>query len=215
MSCDPNFTFSIDGHNMTVIEVDAINHEPLAVDSIQIFAGQRYSFVLTASQPVDNYWVRALPNSGTTNFAGGVNSAILRYLGAPLTEPTTAQTNSTAPLVETALVPLDHAAAPGEPVDGGVDYALSLLMSFNGSKFFMNGATFTPPSAPVLLQILSGASSAADLLPSGSVYTLPSNATIELSFPVNDQGKVGAPHPFHLHGVSTIKLIPFGGGLVC
>ena len=47
ISCDPNFTFSIDGHNMTVIEVDAVNHEPLVVDSIQIFAGQRYSFVVS------------------------------------------------------------------------------------------------------------------------------------------------------------------------
>lgn len=200
MACDPNFKFSIDGHNMTVIEVDAVNHEPLTVDSIQIFAGQRYSFVLTADQAVDNYWIRALPSSGTTNFAGGVNSAILRYLGAPLTEPTSAQTNSTAPLVETALVPLDHAAAPGEPVAEGVDYALSLSISFNGSRFFMNGATFTPPTAPVLLQIMSGAQSAQDLLPSGSVYTLPANATIELSFPITNTGAIGAPHPFHLHG---------------
>ncbi|PIL36360.1 transporter [Ganoderma sinense ZZ0214-1] len=206
MACDPNFTFSIDGHTMTVIEVDAVNHEPLAVDSIQIFAGQRYSFVLAASQPVDNYWVRALPSSGTTTFAGGMNSAVLRYLGAPPTEPapTSAQANSTstdtAPLVETALVPLDHAAAPGEPTVGGVDYALNLVMSFDGTKFLMNGAAFSAPSMPVLLQILSGASSAADLLPSGSVYVLPSNATVELSFPVTDVNRVGAPHPFHLHG---------------
>lgn len=31
---------------MTIIEVDGINSEPLAVDSLQIFAGQRYSFVV-------------------------------------------------------------------------------------------------------------------------------------------------------------------------
>lgn len=48
MSCDPNFTFSIDGHNMTVIEADAVNHEAVVVDSIQIFAGQRYSFVVSS-----------------------------------------------------------------------------------------------------------------------------------------------------------------------
>ena len=47
MACDPNFTFSIDGHNMTVIEADAVNHEPVVVDSIQIYAGQRYSFVVS------------------------------------------------------------------------------------------------------------------------------------------------------------------------
>jgi iron transport multicopper oxidase len=40
ISCDPNFTFSVDGHNMTIIEVDGNNVEPLVVDSIQIFAGK-------------------------------------------------------------------------------------------------------------------------------------------------------------------------------
>jgi iron transport multicopper oxidase len=43
MACDPSFGFSIDGHKMTVIEADGINTVPLVVDSIEIFAGQRYS----------------------------------------------------------------------------------------------------------------------------------------------------------------------------
>ena len=47
LSCDPNFTFYIQGHNFTVIEVDSVNVEPVTVDSIQIFAGQRYSFVVS------------------------------------------------------------------------------------------------------------------------------------------------------------------------
>ena len=46
ISCDPNFTFSIDGHNMTVIEVEGTNVQPLLVDSIQIFAGMRESHFL-------------------------------------------------------------------------------------------------------------------------------------------------------------------------
>lgn len=62
----------------------------------------------------------------------------------------------------------------------------------------MNGAPFFPPSIPVLLQILSGNMSAQSLLPEGSVFTLPRNATVELSIPA---GVVGGPHPFHLHGV--------------
>nr|AIZ72726.1 laccase G [Trametes hirsuta] len=200
LSCDPNFTFSIDDHNMTVIEVDAVNHEALTVDEIQIYAGQRYSFVLTADQDVGNYWIRALPNGGTVSFSGGVNSAILRYSGAPEVEPTTNQTLSTNTLVETDLVPLDDPAAPGEAVAEGVDYAMSLNFSFNGSNFFINGATFVPPTVPVLLQILSGAQSASSLLPSGSVYSLPSNSTIEIAFPITATNAPGAPHPFHLHG---------------
>jgi iron transport multicopper oxidase len=40
---------------MTIIEADGISTQPLVVDQIQIFAGQRYSFVLNANQAVGNY----------------------------------------------------------------------------------------------------------------------------------------------------------------
>ncbi len=70
----------------------------------------------------------------------------------------------------------------------------------HGGSFTVNGTTFEAPSVPVLLQILSGAQNAQDLLPSGSVYSLPSNATVELSIPAF---AIGGPHPFHLHGVSV------------
>ncbi|TFK49626.1 hypothetical protein OE88DRAFT_1736630 [Heliocybe sulcata] len=43
--------------------------------------------------------------------SGGVNAAILRYVGAPNTEPTTAQTPSVMPLQETNLHPLVNPAA--------------------------------------------------------------------------------------------------------
>jgi hypothetical protein len=39
ISCDPSFIFSIDNHNLTVIEVEGINVQPLEVDSLEIFAG--------------------------------------------------------------------------------------------------------------------------------------------------------------------------------
>jgi iron transport multicopper oxidase len=55
MACDPNYMFSIDGHNLTVIEADGVLHKKLTVDSLQIFAGQRYSVILKAKQPVGNY----------------------------------------------------------------------------------------------------------------------------------------------------------------
>ena len=74
----------------------------------------------------------------------------------------------------------------------------------NGTNFFINDASFVPPTVPVLLQIMSGASTAQDLMPVGSVYPLPSNSTIELSFPVTATNAPGAPHPFHLHGVCSL-----------
>ncbi|KAJ7164416.1 laccase [Mycena filopes] len=199
MSCDPNFTFSIDGHVMTIIEADSVNVEPLTVDSIQIFAGQRYSFVLSADQDIGNYFIRTVANGGTAGFANGINSAILRYATADIVDPTTNATTSTAPLVETDLHPLVATAVPGTAVAGGADVVMNLAISldFTTFKFEINGASFTPPTVPVLLQILSGAQTATDLLPTGSVFTLPPNSVIELSIP---GGTPGAPHPFHLHG---------------
>jgi iron transport multicopper oxidase len=194
------------------------------VDSIQIFAGQRYSFILTADQPVDNYWVRALPNSGNTTFIGGINSAILRYGGAPVAEPITVQPISTNPLVETNLHPLEDPAAPGISMPGAADVNLNLDIQFNTSifEFTVNNATFNPPSVPVLLQIISGALTPQKLLPSGDVYVLPPNKVIEISMPGGSPGSpvsnkcilniylltIFLQHPIHLHGVRDIHQFP-------
>jgi iron transport multicopper oxidase len=165
---------------------------------------QRYSFVLNADQPVDNYWIRALPDSGNRNlsstFENGVNSAILRYSGAPDKEPTSEEPPLTNPLVEANLHPFTPIPVPGEPRPDGADRIFDLKFGFNAlGNFTINGAAFAPPTVPVLLQILSGTKSAHDLLPKGSVYTLERNKTIQVNLPSNF---TGGPHPFHLHGVS-------------
>nr|BAU94249.1 laccase [Pholiota microspora] len=211
ISCDPNFTFSIDGHSFTIIEADGVNTQPLVVDSIQIFAGQRYSFILSTDQAVDNYWIRALPNVGTQGFDGGVNSAILRYWNATIEDPVTNSTASNL-LVETDLHPLTNAAAPGVATPGAADVNLNLDIQFDFTNldFTVNNATFIPPSVPVLLQIMSGAMTAADLLPAGSVYVLPPNKVIEISLP---GGSVGSPHPIHLHG-HTFSVVRSAGSSV-
>ncbi|KIL57545.1 multicopper oxidase [Amanita muscaria Koide BX008] len=193
MSCLPNFIFSIDNHNMTIIEADGISTKSVTVNSLQIFAAQRYSFVLKAYQPVDNYWIRATPDKGP------VGSAILRYAGAPVANPTTVKANTTIALLETSLSPLYDAGAPGNPVQGGADVNINLNIVFNTteSKYLVNGFTFDPPATPVLLQILSGARTAQEMLPPGSVYILPRNKSVEVSIP---GGSAGGPHPIHLHG---------------
>ncbi|RDB27655.1 Laccase-1 [Hypsizygus marmoreus] len=211
ISCDPNYIFSIDGHTLTIIEVDGVNVTPLTVDSIKIFAGQRYSFILNANQAVSNYWVRADPNVGGTGFAGGINSAILRYEGADAVDPTTESTLSN-PMLETDLHPLTNPGAPGAPTEGGADVAINLgiVFSFTDLTFAVNGATFVPPTVPVLLQIISGARTAQELLPDGSVYALPPNQVIEISIP---GGSTGSPHPFHLHG-HTFDVVRSAGSSV-
>ncbi|KAK7032510.1 laccase, multicopper oxidase, benzenediol:oxygen oxidorectuctase [Paramarasmius palmivorus] len=200
-ACDAAYTFSIDNHTMTIIEADAVNTEPIEVDSLMIYAGQRYSFVLNADQTVGNYWIRANPNIGTIGYTNGINSAILRYDTADEVEPDVLDITTSNLLNEADLVndqPLENPGAPGEAVVGGVDYALHLNFAFTSSATFtVNDVTFVPPTVPVLLQILSGAQTADSLLPSGSVVALPANSTIELSM---TGGLLGLEHPMHLHG---------------
>lgn len=73
----------------------------------------------------------------------------------------------------------------------------------NSGLFTVNNASFVPPNVPVLLQIMSGAQNAQDLLPSGSVIELPLNKDIEITLAANRKA-VGGPHPFHLHGVCIL-----------
>nr|GAT51440.1 laccase [Mycena chlorophos] len=197
MSCDPNFIFTIDNHTFTIIEVDGVNSQPLPVDAVQIYAAQRYSMVLNANQSVDNYWIRTVANGGTAGFDNGINSAILRYVGADVVDPVTPLVDSVNPLVETNLHPLVAMAVPGKPERNGADVNMNLVITFDGTDFDINGHPFIPPTVPVLLQILSGAHTAAELLPNGSVFPIPLNSSIELTIP---GGTAGAPHPFHLHG---------------
>ncbi|KAJ7100871.1 laccase 3 [Mycena belliarum] len=200
MSCEPNFVFSIDGHEMTIIEADGISTKPVVADSIQIHAGQRVSFILEARKRVDNYWIRSVPNIGDKSFTGGVNSAILRYLYAPNRDPRTQSTTSTKPLLESSLHPLKPVPVPGKPVVGGADVVLNLNIGLNLEKlqYTLNGEAFLPPAAPALLQILSGAKTAQDLLPKGGYIALPPNKVIEISIPGGTDP--ASPHPFHLHG---------------
>lgn len=198
ISCDPSFAFSIDGHNFTIIEADGLLTEPLVVDKLDILAGQRYSVVLIADKPVDNYWMRSLPNSVNASFVGGMNSAILRYQGAPLVDPTTVNTSSQAPFAEINLHTLINPGAPGIPGYGNADINLNFQVNNASGFFYLNGVSYKPPTVPVLLQILSGAQEPSQLLPNGSIVVLEANKVVELTLSIVTGP--GGPHPIHLHG---------------
>ncbi|EJD08221.1 laccase [Fomitiporia mediterranea MF3/22] len=200
--CGPTYNVSIDGHQMTIIEADGIETEPLTVDSLQIFASQRYSVVVTADQPIDNYWIRVIPtgaeagNGTNESFVGGLNAAILRYEGANNTEPTSEPIPNGVPLNEADLAPLINPGAPGGHDINGADYNITLTTSLDLTTglHLINGIAYEPPKIPILLQVLSGVTDPRKLLPKGSVIGLPRNKVIQVELPG------GFPHPFHLHG---------------
>ncbi|KAK7044111.1 hypothetical protein VNI00_007828 [Paramarasmius palmivorus] len=200
MSCESSHIFSIDNHNLTIIEADGQYTEPHTVTTIPLLAGQRYSFILHANQRPGNYWIRSSPDSGPIGYKDGINSAILRYTGAPRREPTSSSaTLKTEILREADLHALHNPAAPGVPRPGGADHVITITMGFElPAHFYMNGVQWAPPVVPVLTQVLSGAKSAHELLPKGLVYTLPRNKTIEVYY--FGGNAPSGPHPFHLHG---------------
>ncbi|KIJ21194.1 laccase [Paxillus involutus ATCC 200175] len=211
LSCDPSFNFTIDGHRMTIIEADGTEVVPVEVDSMPVLAGQRYSVVVTADQPVANYWIRSMNNQANQTFDGGQNMAILRYAGALDQDPTSAAGPYELSFDESALHPLVDPGAPGIPEIGKADVNLNMVVGFQSPPglFLINNVSWSNPPMPVLLQILSGARHPSELLPNGSVYELPPNKVVEISFPITGTG-AGAPHPIHLHG-HTFNVVRVAG----
>ncbi|KAG6916563.1 hypothetical protein DXG01_006334 [Tephrocybe rancida] len=184
LSCDPSYNFTIHNHQMTIIEADGESTEQHVVDSMEVWAGQRYSVIVEANQKIDNYWIRAdpYPTRGRPGFDGGRNSAILRYRGAPVAEPKTTYV-STKPLHEVNLHARYNAKPPGKPYPGGADVVIPIrhaIFHDPGPRFEVNNVTFTSPSIPIFLQIMNGTYAAEDLFPKGAIYKLPPNKVIEL-----------------------------------
>ncbi|KAF8594746.1 laccase-4 [Ceratobasidium sp. AG-I] len=211
-----SYTFSIEGHSLTIIEADGIAHEPLVVDSFDVYAGQRYSVIVEANQTVANYWVRA----PMTVAAAGTNAnldatdvfAVLHYDGAPDAEPTTEQGTAigTNALVEENLHALINPGAPGgsAAADVVVNLAIGRTTIDGSAAFTFNGIQYKSPSLPTLLQILANnATNNADFATSENTIALPFNKTIELVI------TGGANHPIHLHGHVFDVVQSLGGSI--
>ncbi|KAI0321789.1 laccase 6 [Amylostereum chailletii] len=199
ISCRPFFTFSVDNHTFSVMELDGTEHDPVPVQNVDVYAAQRVSVILEANQTVDNYWIRAPPTGGAGGPTGNPNlnvnltKAILRYKGAPEVEPTTVNVPGVK-LNDADMHPIAQ-VGPGNLGTGPPDVAITLNISQPNPPFFdINNVSYVSPTVPVLLQILSGAKDPADFFPSENLFVLPPNKLIEVSIP-----GTGA-HPFHLHG---------------
>ncbi len=75
------FRFSIDGHKLTVIASDGHFIKPIEdVDYVIVHTGERYDVLVTANQPVNNYWIRAETlEPPQTNGVQNSAEAILHY----------------------------------------------------------------------------------------------------------------------------------------
>ncbi|XP_067670637.1 uncharacterized protein [Haliotis asinina] len=77
---------SVDQHDMTMVATDGVPHEPVVVSSFNIFAGERFDFILDADKDVGNYWIRTR-GMADCSVKSAKQVAILRYENATETEP--------------------------------------------------------------------------------------------------------------------------------
>ncbi|KAJ7742790.1 Cupredoxin [Mycena metata] len=206
MSGRSDFMISIDNHTMTVIQADGVATQPHTVSQLDMLAGQRYDVVVTANQPIGNYWINTVLGGGNParnlNLNVTLGRGILRYAGAPNAEPQTPMTlgPGTNILVEGDLAPLVPTRPP--PVDINLTFVTSMQVNasspsgFN-SKWQINNISYVSPVVPTLVKILNGASSAVDFNTTENTFVFPANKVIQITFPPSTEDEL---HPFHLHG---------------
>lgn len=78
--------FSIDSHNFTVIASDGAPFEPIEVESVNIFAGERFDIIVHTDQAIGNYWMRTR-GEADCGVKKAKQVAIVRYEGASDTNP--------------------------------------------------------------------------------------------------------------------------------
>ncbi|RIB22567.1 Multicopper oxidase [Gigaspora rosea] len=97
MSTESHFILSFDEHPLMVIEADGDLIKPVTLNTLPINVAQRYSVILNANKPIDNYQIRAKLSTytridnNTINYNNSLNNnivGILRYEGAKDNLPT-------------------------------------------------------------------------------------------------------------------------------
>lgn len=202
------YTFSIEGHTLTIIEVDGIYHEPLTVDAFDIYVGQRYSFIVTANQPVANYWITApmelQHSSDNKNLDTNNVFAVLHYEGADDADPKSNKGSLKQGniLEEHLLVPLRNPEAPGgsNPADRVID--LHFTRTTNDAtghlEWTINDISYKSPDLPTLWNIMiNGFTEENQFSVPEHTFVLAQNEVVEVVIHGSANGHI---HPFHLHG---------------
>ncbi|KAF9183243.1 hypothetical protein BGZ51_004165 [Haplosporangium sp. Z 767] len=224
------FMFSIDEHQLQVIEADGTDLNPIMVDSLPINAGQRYSVIVTANQELKNYWMRAemgtacLPKTATN-----LNPVILgevRYQGAGKDEPTSTGRFNPGPVAKGEEPPVNpaftdackdldlymlHPLKP-EPILEPLTHSVLVKISFKRDahdkivRGYMNDITYSGDAwRPTIMQNLN----------ESVIYEVDQHvmkiekpgAIVQIIFQNS-----GGEHPFHLHG-HVFQVVAQGEGV--
>lgn len=203
MGAFANQYFWIEGHNMTVVEVDGVWTEPMVTDQIYITVAQRYSFLVTmrndtsANFPITGAMDQDLFDTVPETLVTNVTSWLVYDQSKPM--PAAAMLNEYDPLDDFSLVPYDKQETFQNPAQQVVlDMKMDNLGDGANYAFF-NDVTYVKPKVPTLYSALSTGVSAENSTVYGvntNSFVLGYNEVVELVLNNHDAGK----HPFHLHG---------------
>ncbi|EME47220.1 hypothetical protein DOTSEDRAFT_69238 [Dothistroma septosporum NZE10] len=196
--------FWIEGHNMTIIEVDGVYTEPAEAEMIYITAAQRYGFIVTAKNDTSANFamVGSMDTDLFDSFSPDLQYNVTGWLvydeQKPFPEPAVLDSWD-AQYDDVDLVPQD-----GLEVYDHVDYSFNLNLTMNnlgdGANYaFFNDITYIRPKVPTLYSALTTGTFADNAEVYGrdtNSFVLEHNQIIEIVLNNNDAGK----HPFHLHG---------------
>ncbi|KAI9467590.1 ferroxidase fet3 [Coemansia sp. RSA 1290] len=208
MSSLATFHFSIEGHQLRVIEADGVDTEEKAVSNVQLAAAQRVSVLVTALNSTDgNYRFHAdmdtdmfdsVPDSLVYNLTGAVQYAA----DAPFKQGA----NEWTAFDDFSLVPLEKVP----PLGFDVTYSLNVIFgqftdALNHGTF--NNISFVEPSLPALLTAMT-AKDPYDPAAYGhqtNTHIVQYMDDVQLVITNLDAGA----HPVHLHG-NFVQLIERG-----
>ncbi|CAB4495419.1 unnamed protein product [Rhizophagus irregularis] len=190
------FFFSIDKHDMEVIEADGLYTKRNKIHRLPINVAQRYSVIVTANQPVDNYIMRS-------EFQKTINlpniKAIVHYEGAPddpepKDNPWSDSLTEYVDLDHKTLQPLEEEKIPESTKK--FEFKIDFHKNSTGVvKAFLNNSSYIPDiNFPTLDKIFKKKSFNET---SANAYIFDKDGeVVDMYFINSDDGE----HPFHIHG---------------
>ncbi|KAI1101784.1 putative ferroxidase [Jackrogersella minutella] len=192
-----------EGHNMTIIEVDGVYHQPAVADMIYLSAAQRCSFLVTTkAETTDNYaFVASMDTSLFDSLPDDLNYNVTGWLvydeAQPLPDP--ALVDELNNFDDVTLVPYDELPLFTDP-DQSVELDVIMDNLGDGANYaFFNNITYKSPKVPTLYTVLSAGDMATNPTVYGSYthsFVLEKGQVVQIIVNNLDTGR----HPFHLHG---------------
>ncbi|EFQ33392.1 multicopper oxidase [Colletotrichum graminicola] len=207
----------IEGHNISIVEVDGVYTEPAEASMIYVSAAQRYSFLVkTRNDTTSNFAiVGSMDTSLFDTIPAGLNYNVTGWLvydtSKPLSPPATVDTF--APFDDMTLTPHDRQPLLPEP-SRTVELDVIMDNLGDGANYaFFNNITYKAPKVPTLYTALSAGSAATNPEVYGTYthsFVLERGDVVQVVVNNLDSGR----HPFHLHGheFQALYRAPEGGG---